>query len=82
MSINVEMIGQTLMIQHYVAETRTPISLSEFAKFGIPSTVALFAIFAEFFGSLRLLCLRPHHRNDRWGLRVEIRYGICATMRN
>jgi hypothetical protein len=24
MSINVEMIGQTLMIQHYIAETRTP----------------------------------------------------------
>jgi len=24
MSINVEMVGQTLMIQHYVAEVRTP----------------------------------------------------------
>ena len=30
-------------------------TLSEFAKFGMPEAVALFAIFAEFFGSLSLL---------------------------
>lgn len=58
MSINVEMIGKTLMVQHYVAEVATPGMHAPWIAFAFPAVVALIPgsyAFRGLIGSLAIM---------------------------